>query len=49
MLRYDDAQPTSDTVGDAGLMALYAGTSVRGVDRRQPAASIVERLVSSFG
>ena len=45
VLRYDDAQPTRDTVGDVGLMALYAGTSVRGVDRRRPAASIVERLV----
>ena len=45
VLRYDDAQPTRDTVGDIGLMALYAGTSVRAIDRRRPAASIVERLV----
>ena len=33
-----------ETVGDVGLMAMYAGTSVGGVDRRRPAASIVERL-----
>jgi nitronate monooxygenase len=45
VLRYDDAQPTRDTVGDVGLMALYAGTSVRAVDHRRPAASIVERLL----
>jgi hypothetical protein len=45
VLRYDDAQPTSDTVGDVGLMALYVGTSVRAVDRRLPAAGIVERLL----
>lgn len=42
--RYDDAQPIRETVGDVGLMALYAGTSVRAVDRHRPAARIVERL-----
>ncbi len=46
VLRYDDAQPTRDTVGDVGVMALYAGTSVRAVDRRRPASGIVERLTS---
>ena len=46
VLRYDDAQPTRATVGDVAAMALYAGTSVRAVRRREPAASIVGRLVS---
>ena len=48
VLRYDDAQPTRNTVGDIGLMAMYAGTSVRAVDRRQPASSIVERLTTGL-
>jgi NAD(P)H-dependent flavin oxidoreductase YrpB (nitropropane dioxygenase family) len=45
VLRYDDAQPTRDTVGDVGQMALYAGTSVRAIGRRRPAATIVEHLL----
>ena len=44
VLRYDDAQPTRDTLGDVRLMALYAGTSVRAINRREPAAHIVQRL-----
>jgi NAD(P)H-dependent flavin oxidoreductase YrpB (nitropropane dioxygenase family) len=48
ILRYDHAQPTRDTVGNVGLMAMYAGTSIRAVERHEPADSIVERLVGSF-
>ena len=45
LLRYADAQPTRDTVGEVALMALYAGTSVRAVARRRPATAIVEHLL----
>lgn len=45
VLRYDDAQPTRDTVGDIALMAMYAGTSVRGVSAHEPAERIIERLI----
>jgi hypothetical protein len=48
IIRYDDAQPTRDITGDVALMAMYAGTSVRAVSRREPAAAIVERLAGSF-
>ena len=47
VLRYDDAQPTRDTHGDVLLMAMYAGTSVRGITERESASRIVERLISS--
>ena len=47
--RYDDAQPIRETVGHVELMAMYAGTSVRGVDGRRSASSIVEGLLDSFG
>ena len=46
VLRYDDAQPTRDTVGEIHLMALYAGTSVDALERSEPAASITKRLTS---
>ena len=46
VLRYDDSQPTRDTVGDAALMALYAGTSVRAIRGPEPAAAIVKRLAA---
>jgi nitronate monooxygenase len=45
VLRYDDAQPTRDTHGDIALMAMYAGTSVGAINRREPASHIVERLL----
>jgi nitronate monooxygenase len=44
VIRYDDAQPTRDTVGDVAQMAMYAGTSVRAVNQREPAAAIIKRL-----
>lgn len=47
VLRYDTAQPTGDTVGDVAAMALYAGTSIDAVSRREPAAAIVARLAGS--
>lgn len=47
VLRYDDAQPTRDTRGDVDLMAMYAGTSVRGITEREPASRIIGRLTSS--
>jgi nitronate monooxygenase len=46
VVRYDDSQPTRDTVGDVPQMAMYAGTSVRAVNRRESAAAIVERLAA---
>jgi len=46
VLRYDDAQPTRDISGDVSRMAMYAGTSVRGVAERKPASRIVEQLIS---
>jgi nitronate monooxygenase len=48
ILRYDHAQPTRDTVGDVEMMAMYAGTSIRAVERHEPAENIVKRLVGSF-
>jgi nitronate monooxygenase len=44
VMRYDDSQPTRDTVGDVAQMAMYAGTSVRAVNQREPAAAIIKRL-----
>ena len=44
VIRYDDSQPTRDTAGEVALMAMYAGTSVGAVTRREPATAIVERL-----
>ena len=44
--RYSDAQPTRSTSGEIESMALYAGTSVSGVRKEEPAAAIVRRLAS---
>ena len=44
VLRYADAQPTKETTGDIGAMAMYAGNSVGNIERREPAARIVGRL-----
>jgi nitronate monooxygenase len=44
VVRYADAQPTRDTTGDVGAMAMYAGHSVVHVKRSEPGASIVQRL-----
>ena len=44
VVRYSDAQPTTDTKGDIGSMALYAGTSVDSVRRRASAAEIARRI-----
>jgi nitronate monooxygenase len=47
VLRYALTQPTLDTTGEVALMAMYAGTSVRAIDRREPASRIIERLIMS--
>ena len=44
VVRYSDVQPTTDTEGDIGSMALYAGTSVAWVCRRTSAAEIVRQI-----
>ncbi len=44
VVRYSDAQPTADTHGDIGSMALYAGTSVDSVRRRATAAEIARDI-----
>jgi hypothetical protein len=41
VVRYSDAQPTRGTTGDVEAMAMYAGRSVFGIKRSEPAASIV--------
>jgi nitronate monooxygenase len=46
--RFDDSQPTRDTVGEVALMAMYAGTSVGAVTRHQPASAIVERIAAQL-
>jgi NAD(P)H-dependent flavin oxidoreductase YrpB (nitropropane dioxygenase family) len=46
VLRYAIAQPTRDTIGEVELMAMYAGTSVRAIQRREPASKIIERLAT---
>jgi NAD(P)H-dependent flavin oxidoreductase YrpB (nitropropane dioxygenase family) len=46
--RYADAQPTASTDGDVGAMAMYAGTSVTGVQRREGAAEITRRLAAQL-
>lgn len=40
VVRYSDAQPTADTAGNIGSMALYAGMSVGLVRRRETAQTI---------
>jgi NAD(P)H-dependent flavin oxidoreductase YrpB (nitropropane dioxygenase family) len=44
VVRYSDAQPTADTVGEIGSMALYAGTSVGLMHRRAGAADITHEI-----
>ena len=46
--RYADAQPTAATEGDLGELAMYAGTSVTGVQRREGAADITRRLAAQI-
>jgi NAD(P)H-dependent flavin oxidoreductase YrpB (nitropropane dioxygenase family) len=41
VVRYSEAQPTTETEGDIGSMALYAGTAVGSVRHRARAAEIV--------
>jgi NAD(P)H-dependent flavin oxidoreductase YrpB (nitropropane dioxygenase family) len=48
VVRYADAQPTRDTTGDIGAMAMYAGHSVDHIERSEPAASIVGRLAQGL-
>ena len=43
--RYSDAQPTADTTGEIGSMALYAGLSV-GVVRRRASAEDITREIA---
>lgn len=47
IVRYSDAQPTKDTSGDIGAMALYAGTGVDRVQRSEAAAAITARLLAA--
>ena len=44
VVRYSDAQPTKDTAGEIGSMALYAGTSVGLVHGRAGAADITREI-----
>lgn len=46
--RYSNAQPTSNTAGQIEAMAMYAGTSVGNVMRREPAAEIAKRLAAGL-
>jgi NAD(P)H-dependent flavin oxidoreductase YrpB (nitropropane dioxygenase family) len=45
IVRYSDAQPTSDTHGDIEAMALYAGCGVDHVRHKEPASAITTRLL----
>lgn len=47
--RFSAVPPTRDVVGDVGAMALYAGRSVDGVTKIQPAAEIVAELMPDRG
>jgi nitronate monooxygenase len=46
--RYSAATPTTDTDGDIGAMALYAGLGVGAIRDVLPAAQIVSELVSAL-
>ena len=46
--RYSDAQPTKNTAGHIEAMAMYAGTSVANVLRREAAAAIAKRLAAAL-
>ena len=48
VVRYSDAQPTSETEGDVGSMALYAGTSVGSVRHQASAADIARGIARSI-
>jgi nitronate monooxygenase len=48
IVRYSDAQPTSNTAGDIAAMALYAGTSVGHVYQRASAGEITKALARAF-
>ena len=48
ILRYEDTVPLEGMTGDLEALALYAGTSVDGVDAVLPAAIIVEQLSKAF-
>lgn len=48
VVRYSDAQPTTDTEGDVGSMALYAGTSVDSVRHRARAEEIVRGIAEGI-
>ena len=48
VVRYSNAQPTSETEGDIGSMALYAGTSVSSVRHRARAAEIVRGIARNI-
>jgi nitronate monooxygenase len=48
VMRYDASQPTRETTGNIESMAMYAGTSVRAINRSEPAAGIVNRLAANL-
>jgi NAD(P)H-dependent flavin oxidoreductase YrpB (nitropropane dioxygenase family) len=47
IVRYSDAQPTRETVGDVADMALYAGAAVDRARRVETAASMTARLLAA--
>ena len=49
IVRYSDAQPTTDTEGDISAMALYCGTGVEHVSALEDAAAITTRLLDAAG
>jgi len=48
VMRFSVMSPTKDTTGNVAAMCMYAGTSVDGVQRMQPAAEIVAELCSKI-
>ena len=48
VVRYSDAQPTTDTEGEIGSMALYAGTSVDSLRGGISAAEIVRGIAADI-
>jgi nitronate monooxygenase len=49
LVRYSDAQPTTDTTGEIGSMALYAGMSVNLVQNRASAEEITREIARGLG
>lgn len=49
ILRYSDAQPTTQTEGDVDAMAMYAGLSVEHVREVAPAQLIARNIAHSLG